>query len=143
MIISVFAELWYPKSGKKCQFLRLSECYHYLNFFLDYKFEIQNLKSILRHICINYQHIWSLSSAENVPFITDQIIITDVIKQNNFLFLQYFLSLSSSIITREVFKTINRPSDYINKLGSIKVVSQITCYSIYKPSSWHMVKTMV
>ena len=41
--------------------------YRYFDF-SDYKFEIQNFKSILRLIRINYQHIWSFSSAENVSF---------------------------------------------------------------------------
>ena len=49
MIIFVFAELWYPKSGKKCQFFRFSEVIATSNFFLDYKFETKKFKSILRH----------------------------------------------------------------------------------------------
>ena len=69
MTISVFAELMVPQIWQKMSISPIVGSYHYLNFFLnDYKFEIQKLKSILRHIRINYQHIWSLSSAENVSF---------------------------------------------------------------------------
>ena len=68
MIIFDFAELWYPKFGKKCRYSRFLEVITTLNFFLDYKFEKLDFKTILRHIRINYQHIWSFSSAENVLF---------------------------------------------------------------------------
>ena len=53
---------------QKCQFFRFSEDITTSNFFLHYKFEIQNLKSILSHIRIIYQHIWSFSSAGNVSY---------------------------------------------------------------------------
>ena len=66
MTILVFAELVFPKSGQKCQFIRFLEVITALNFFLDYKFQMQNYKSILSQI--NYEHIWSFSSAENVRF---------------------------------------------------------------------------
>ena len=53
---------------QKCQFFRFLEVIATSNFFLDYKFEIQSFRSILRHIRIDYQQIWSLPSAENVSF---------------------------------------------------------------------------
>ena len=67
-IIPVFAELWHPKFVKKWQFFQFLEVITTLNFFLDYKFEIKNFETIFRRISINYQHIWSFSSAENISF---------------------------------------------------------------------------
>ena len=58
------AQVWH-----KCQFFRLLEVIIILNFCPAYKFEIKEFKSILRHIHINHQHIWSrkrlLAGAEN------------------------------------------------------------------------------
>ena len=57
-----FSELWSPKFGFQCKFFQFLEDVFTLNFCRDHKFETQDLKSILRHTRINYQHhIWSSS----------------------------------------------------------------------------------
>ena len=52
--------------SQKCQFFRFLEV---IGIFLDYKFEIQNFESMLRHIRTNYKCIWRFSSVDkNVSF---------------------------------------------------------------------------
>ena len=103
------------KIWQKMSIIPIFGSYRDFEFFLDYKFEMQNFKTILRHICINYgasqvQRMFCLDSVSNVNFVvfgqywlTLRVIIS-ISKRDNRLFDIFFEKFKQLAIS--VVKTV-------------------------------------